>query len=179
MPWTLSHPAIVLPLRRFSPQPLDFAALVIGSMTPDIGFYIDRFDLSTFAHTLPGSFLACLPTGVILLFFYYLFCRPVCYALPSPHRQALLPLCPDFPTELNAGGLSCSHSCSVPGLIIFGMPSLMNTDGLSIASRGCNSRSCKSARPRSACFCFCRNSAPSWVSRLSSLPTGFGCDASR
>ena len=102
MPWTLSHPAIVLPLRRFSPQPLDFAALVIGSMTPDIGYYIDRFDLSTFAHTLPGSFLACLPTGVILLFFYYLFCRPVCYALPSPHRQALLPLCPDFLVELTS-----------------------------------------------------------------------------
>jgi Domain of unknown function (DUF4184) len=99
MPWTLSHPAAVLPLRRFSPQPLDFAALVIGSTTPDIGFYIGRFDLATFAHTLPGSFLACLPTGVVLLFFYYLFCRPVCYALPSPHRQALLPLCPDFPTE--------------------------------------------------------------------------------
>lgn len=100
MPWTLSHPAAVLPLRRFSPQRLDFAALVIGSMTPDIGFYIDRFDLATFAHTLPGSVLACLPTGVILLLFYYLFCRPVCYALPSPHRQALLPLCPVFPTGL-------------------------------------------------------------------------------
>jgi hypothetical protein len=105
MPWTLSHPAIVLPLRRFSPQPLDFVALVIGSMTPDIGHYIHRFDLSTFAHTLPGSFLACLPTGVILLFFYYLFCRPICYALPSPHRQALLPLCPDFPSGLMRWGI--------------------------------------------------------------------------
>jgi hypothetical protein len=82
MPWTLSHPAIVLPLRRFSPPPLGFAALVIGSMTPDIGFYIDRFDLSTFAQTLPDSFLACLPTGVILLLFYYLFCRAVCYSSP-------------------------------------------------------------------------------------------------
>ena len=54
---------------------------------------------------MPGSFLACLPTGVILLFFYYLFCRPVCYALPSPHRQALLPLCPDFPTGLIRWGI--------------------------------------------------------------------------
>ena len=105
MPWTLSHPAIVLPLRRFSPPPLDFVALVIGSVTPDIGFYIDRFDLSTFAQTLPGSFLACLPTGVILLLFYYFFCRPVCYPLPSPHRQALLPLCPDFPTGLLRWGI--------------------------------------------------------------------------
>ena len=74
-------------------------------MTPDIGFYIDRFDLSTFAHTLPGSFLACLPTGMILLILYYLFCRPVCYSLPSPHRQALLPLCPDFPSGLTRWGI--------------------------------------------------------------------------
>jgi hypothetical protein len=99
MPWTLSHPAAVLPLRRLSPRPLNFAALVVGSMTPDIGFYIDRFDLSDFAHTFPGSFIACVPTGVIMLFVFYLFARPVCYALPAPHRQSLLPLCPDFPTS--------------------------------------------------------------------------------
>ena len=105
MPWTLSHPAAVLPLRRFTPKPLSFAALVVGSMTPDIGYYINRFDLSDFAHTLPGSFAACVPTGVIMLVFFYLFSRPVCHALPSPHRQALLPLCPDFPTSLTSWGL--------------------------------------------------------------------------
>ncbi|MEP6974041.1 MAG: DUF4184 family protein [Spartobacteria bacterium] len=98
MPWTLSHPAIVLPLRRFSPRPLDFTALVVGSTTPDFGYYIERFDLSSFAHTLPGSFLACVPTGVLLLLLFYLVCRPISYALPSPHRQNLLPLCPRFPT---------------------------------------------------------------------------------
>jgi Domain of unknown function (DUF4184) len=105
MPWTLSHPAAVLPFRRFSPKPVDFAALTIGSMTPDIGYYIDRFDFATFAHTLPGSFLACLPTGMIMLILYYLFCRPVCYALPSPHRQALLPLCPNLPQGLRRWGI--------------------------------------------------------------------------
>ena len=101
MPWTLSHPAAVLPLRRLTPQPLDFAALVFGSMTPDIGYYIDRFDLANLAHTLPGSFIACLPTGVIMLLVFYLFARPVCYALPAPHRQCLLPLCPTFPTSVS------------------------------------------------------------------------------
>ncbi len=97
MPWTLSHPAAILPLRRLTPQPLDFAALVFGSMTPDIGYYIGHFDLANFAHTLPGSFIACLPIGVIMLLIFYFFARPVCYVLPSPHRQLLLPLCPDFP----------------------------------------------------------------------------------
>lgn len=100
MPWTLSHPAAVLPFRRFAKRPLTFAALVIGSMTPDIGFYINRFDLSDFAHTFAGTFLACVPSGLVLLLGLCLFCRPICYALPSPHRQALLPLCPGLPRGL-------------------------------------------------------------------------------
>ena len=98
MPWTVSHPALVLPLQRFSPRPLDFAALVLGSMTPDLGYYVNNFQLSTFAHTLPGSFLACIPLGLLLMIVFYLFCKPLCYALPAPHRQALLTRCPEFPT---------------------------------------------------------------------------------
>ncbi len=97
MPWTVSHPTLVLPLRRFTPQPLDFAALVLGSMTPDTGYYINNFPLAIFAHTLPGSFIACLPIGLLFMVVFYLFCKPVCYALPAPHRQVLLPLCPAFP----------------------------------------------------------------------------------
>ena len=94
MPWTVSHAAAVLPLRRFSPRPLDFAALVVGSMTPDLGYYIGAFDLATLDHTLAGSFLVGLPVGALLLVAFYVFAKPVCYALPQPHRQALLPLCP-------------------------------------------------------------------------------------
>jgi hypothetical protein len=100
MPWTLSHPAAVLPLRRFTPEPLDFAALVVGSTTPDVGYYIGNFALANFAHTLAGSFVACLPSGVIILLVFYLFCRPIFYALPAPHRQLLLPLCSRLPMGL-------------------------------------------------------------------------------
>ena len=97
MPWTLSHPAIVLPLRRFSPRPFDFAALVIGSMTPDIGFYIDRFDLSTFAHTLPGSFRLSSHRGspaLLLLLFLPagLLCPPLASPAGSPAALPRLPL---------------------------------------------------------------------------------------
>jgi hypothetical protein len=99
MPWTVSHPALVLPLRRYSPRPLDFAALVVGSMSPDLGYYVNDFSLSTFAHSVRGLFIACWPTGVLFMLVFYIFCKPVCYALPAPHRQLLLPLCPDFPTS--------------------------------------------------------------------------------
>lgn len=96
MPWTVSHATAVLPLRRYSPWPLDFAALVVGSMTPDLGYYIGRFDLATFDHTLAGSFLVGLPCGMLVLLAVVLFCKPFCYALPSPHRPALLAICPSF-----------------------------------------------------------------------------------
>lgn len=105
MPWTVAHPALVLPLHRFSPRPLDFTALVLGSLTPDLGYYVNNFKLATFAHTLPGSFLACIPAGVLLIIVFYLFCKPLCYVLPSPHRQALLSLCPDFPTAAGRWGI--------------------------------------------------------------------------
>ena len=39
MPFTLSHPAAVLPLRTRAPA-LPFTALVIGSMTPDAEYYL-------------------------------------------------------------------------------------------------------------------------------------------
>lgn len=102
MPGTFSHPAAVLPFRRLTRRPLNFAALIIGSMAPDSAYFINRFDLSTFAHTFPGTFLACVPTGVVLLVLLYLFAKPVCYALPSPHREVLSPLCPSFPIQASA-----------------------------------------------------------------------------
>jgi hypothetical protein len=93
MPCTFSHPAAVLPLRRFCPRHFDFPALVVGSMTPDVGYYVHRFDLTGFAHSVAGSIIVCLPIGALLLLLFYLVRRQVCYLLPMPHRRALLALC--------------------------------------------------------------------------------------
>jgi hypothetical protein len=92
MPWTFAHPAAVVPLRRFCPRPLNFAALVIGALTPDFGYYVGLFGVATYAHTLPGSFLVCVPTGLALLACFYLVRRPVWNLLPQPHRALLQPL---------------------------------------------------------------------------------------
>lgn len=103
MPWTFAHPAAVLPLRRISPLRLNLAALIIGSLTPDFGYYINRFALASFAHTLPGSFLVCLPTGLFLLMVYYLSRKPVWFVLPQPHRGALQPFIAAPPPRRAAG----------------------------------------------------------------------------
>ncbi len=97
MPFTFCHPAAVLPLRGFSTLRLNFAALVIGSLTPDFGYYLSCFEFASYAHTAPGVFLACLPSGLGLLAVFYLVRRPVCFLLPMPHRAALAPLCSSWP----------------------------------------------------------------------------------
>ena len=38
MPFPLAHPAAVLPFRRYCSRWLNFPALVIGSLVPDLGY---------------------------------------------------------------------------------------------------------------------------------------------
>ena len=92
MPYTLSHPLAVVPLQRWCPAYLNFPALVIGSMTPDFGYFVGQFNVAGLAHTIPGSFVVCVPVGLLVLGLFYALRRPVCYLLPQPHRAALMPL---------------------------------------------------------------------------------------
>ena len=92
MPFTLSHPAAVLPLQRFCPVRLNFAALVIGSLMPDIGYYIPGFTARLPTHSLSGVIILRLPAGLLLLALFQLLKQPLCHMLPQPHRGALAPL---------------------------------------------------------------------------------------
>src|SRR5688572_17618808 len=92
MPWTLSHPAAILPFKRLCPKYLSFPALVIGSMSPDVGYYVSQYDAADYAHTFPGSLLLCIPAGLLLLLGLFLLRRPLWFLLPEPHRSALAPL---------------------------------------------------------------------------------------
>ena len=92
MPWTFAHPAAVMPLRRLCPTPLNFAALSIGALSPDFGYYVGLFRPATYAHTLLGSVLVCIPAGLLSLVCFYFVRRPVWNLLPQPHRALLEPL---------------------------------------------------------------------------------------
>jgi hypothetical protein len=92
MPLTFCHPLAVLPLQRFCPAWLSFPALIIGSMSPDFGYYIGQFPMASFAHTVAGTFIVCLPTSLLMLGIVYTLWRPLCFMLPQPHRAALLAL---------------------------------------------------------------------------------------
>src|SRR6267142_2803077 len=71
MPFTLAHPAVVLPLRRFSPRVLSFPALVVGSITPDVGYCFGRLNVEEFSHSFVGSLAFCLPVGLLMVAIFY------------------------------------------------------------------------------------------------------------
>jgi hypothetical protein len=94
MPFPLAHPAAVLPLRRYCPRYLSFPALIIGSLSPDVGHFSGHFRLGEFSHRLlAGSFGFCLPVGLVLVLVFYIARWPVVGILPASYRRAFLPLC--------------------------------------------------------------------------------------
>jgi len=88
MPFTFAHPAAVLPLRRF--KYLQTAPLIIGSIAPDLPYYVPaRFNrLMLETHTVPGSLWLDVPIGLVVLLFGYLLRRPLT-ALMTPRARAL------------------------------------------------------------------------------------------
>jgi|WetSurMetagenome_2_1015567.scaffolds.fasta_scaffold84220_1 hypothetical protein len=88
MPFTLSHPALVLPIRRYG---FVFSALVIGSMAPDFSYFIPFTPDKGFTHTIPGILLFCIPISLIALLLFHNFLKePLISLLPDNHRRRLL-----------------------------------------------------------------------------------------
>jgi hypothetical protein len=88
MAFPLAHPAAALAFRRWCPRYLDFSALVVGCLVPDLAASIDW---EYFSHTILGSFVFCLPVGLVTLWIVRQICGPLLSTLPNPHRDALLP----------------------------------------------------------------------------------------
>src|SRR5882724_7982305 len=93
MPFPLAHPAAVLPFRRSSKHYLNFVALLIGSITPDLSYCLEKYDVDKLAHSIHGCFIFSLPVGWVLWLIFLSVSEPLISLLPAPHRQALLPAC--------------------------------------------------------------------------------------
>lgn len=72
MPFTFSHPAIVLPLAYAPSRWVSMTGLVIGSLTPDFEYFIRMRISSHYSHTIAGLFWFDLPLGLILAFVFHL-----------------------------------------------------------------------------------------------------------
>jgi hypothetical protein len=115
MPFTLAHPAAVVPITRFSNERLALSALVIGSMAPDFQYLLPGRPGRYFGHTVPGLFFFCLPLGLAALaLFHGVVKGPVLLLLPDTLRGRL------------SGGAAHADRLTVPrllwisGLIVLG-----------------------------------------------------------
>jgi hypothetical protein len=87
MPFTLAHPAIAVPLAR---RGYVLSALSIGSLMPDLGYYLPLLDKS-YGHTFAGLFISDLPAGLIFLWlFHCLLKTPLLSLLPVEHQRRLI-----------------------------------------------------------------------------------------
>jgi hypothetical protein len=90
MPFTFSHPAIVLPIAKHSGRYLSLTGLIIGSMTPDFEYFFRMKIQSNFSHTIGGLFYFDLPVGILLSFLFHNFIRNMLYDnLPNTFRSRL------------------------------------------------------------------------------------------
>lgn len=72
MPFTFSHPAIILPLNYLPKRWFSLTGLVVGSLTPDFEYFLKMKIESTCSHTILGIFLFNLPLGLVLTFAFHL-----------------------------------------------------------------------------------------------------------
>lgn len=71
MPFTFSHPAIVLPLTFLPRQWFSLTGLVIGSLTPDFEYFLRMRIKSNYSHTIDGLLWFDLPLGLLLAFIFH------------------------------------------------------------------------------------------------------------
>ena len=71
MPFTFSHPAIILPLNYLSKKWFSITGLVIGSLSPDFEYFIRMKIESNYSHTFWGIFYFDLPLGIMLTFIFH------------------------------------------------------------------------------------------------------------
>lgn len=85
MPFTFSHPALVLPLARFKPRWFSATGLVAGSLAPDFLYFIKMDGSEDFGHTLAGVFGFDLPVSYLLAYAFHRWVRnPLLAHLPAP-----------------------------------------------------------------------------------------------
>lgn len=90
MPFTLAHPATVVPFRRLiGPDRLPFEAFVIGTMSPDFEYLYRLEPFALISHASYGLFLFGLPVGLFTVALWVLLLRDptrALFALPTTTR---------------------------------------------------------------------------------------------
>ncbi|RNI22385.1 DUF4184 family protein [Rufibacter latericius] len=75
MPFTFSHPAVIIPFKYVSNKRVSLTALVLGSMAPDFEFFFRMRAETDISHTLKGIFLFDIPVVLVVAILYHCWIR--------------------------------------------------------------------------------------------------------
>ncbi|MEI9958109.1 MAG: DUF4184 family protein [Ferruginibacter sp.] len=88
MPFTFSHPAIVLPFCKSKKIQLSITGLIMGSIVPDMEFLFQLRETDIFGHTWLGIIWFDIPVAIILCFVFHVIVRnALVINLPKQIRQ--------------------------------------------------------------------------------------------
>jgi hypothetical protein len=91
MPFTLAHPAIVVPLARLWGDPVVLPTLVVGAMSPDFEYFVFLQPRRTIGHDLAGIPLMCVPASLTVLWLFDRWMKgPLIQIAPRPLRLRLM-----------------------------------------------------------------------------------------
>ncbi len=71
MPFTFSHPALVLPLTYLPHRFYSLTGIIIGSLTPDFEYFLRMKVQSNYSHTINGLFWFDVPLGFLLAYIFH------------------------------------------------------------------------------------------------------------
>ncbi|MEW6491319.1 MAG: DUF4184 family protein [Cyanobacteriota bacterium] len=101
MPFTLAHPIAAAPIWLCSKRRLDLPSLLVGSMIPDIEYFLALQPSRTIGHTLLGVLIQGLPCSIVLLLISrYVLMRPFLALLPRQLGQRFPTLRGYFPLKV-------------------------------------------------------------------------------
>ncbi len=75
MPFTFSHPALVLPIAYFPRKFYSLTGLVVGSMIPDFEYFLRMSTKGEYGHTLLGVLWFDLPLAILVALIYHFLVR--------------------------------------------------------------------------------------------------------
>jgi hypothetical protein len=114
MPFTLAHPIAAAPIWLCSKKRLHLPSLFVGSMIPDIEYFLTLQPNRTIGHTLLGILIQGLPFSIVLLLIIrYVLMRPFLALLPRKIAQR-------FPTPKSYFPLQFLHLFNVVVSVLIG-----------------------------------------------------------
>ena len=89
MPFTIAHSVTAKPIHRLFRGMLPLPGLAVGAMAPDFEYLVHLSAHRTIGHTIPGLFMLCLPSALLVLLVWHRLVGPVLATLLRPGTGGL------------------------------------------------------------------------------------------